>query len=235
MISDPSHLRAAFVEAYPSYVARVLHERGIDVDDVIADAIVEGAAVLDGLLRSLEEEDLFRQRHSPLELFREALRPIDHALGVSGVDPPQGFEPSSVSPWDRFGLAPGSSQVLGAPAHEAHLAWAITKARVVAPTVNRPSAVVVGSEPIRTALVDAVELCGYRVVSNAPASVLVVDLETPDARSVLEAESGRCRRVIAVGDVDDLDAPGLAALGVDTTVAVERFVGDPASYLPSPA
>ena len=235
MISDPSHLRTAFVEAYPTYVARVLHERGIPLDEVMADAIVEGTAVLDGLLATLDEADAFAQRHSPLELFREALRPVDHALAVTGIEPPSGAAAPRVAPWDRFGLSPGSSLVLGTEAHEAHLAWAVTKARIVAPSVNRPSAVVVGSEPTRAALVDAVETCGYRLTSNGPALVLVVGLEAHDARSVLAAESGRFTRVIAVGMVDDLTEPGLRALGADVIVDHDRFVADPCAYLPLPS
>lgn len=235
MIPDPSHLRTAFVEAYPTYVARFLHERGIPLDEVLADAIVEGAAVLDGLLATLDEADAFAQRHSPLELFREALRPVDRALAVIGIEPPSGTGAPRVAPWDRFGLSPGSSLVLGTEAHEAHLAWAVTKARIVAPSVNRPSAVVVCPEPTGAALADAVEECGYRLMPDGPASVLVVGLEARDARSVLAAASGRFMFVVAVGEVDDLTETGLRALGADVIVGHDRFISDPAAYLPLPS
>jgi hypothetical protein len=235
MIPDPSHLRKAFVEAYPSYVARVLHERGIPLDEVVADAIVEGAAVLDGLLTTLEGADAFAQRHSPLELFREALRPVDHALAVTGVEPPSGVAAPRMAPWDRFGLSPGSSQVLGAEAHEAHLAWALTKARIVAPSVNRPGAAVIARDPVRTALADAVEGCGYRIVPSEEASIVVVDAGAPDARDVIATGPTRGRHIIVVGSVDDLTEPGLRALGADVIVEYERFVADPGAYLPLPS
>lgn len=235
MISDPSHLRTAFVEAYPTYVARLLHDRGIPLDEVMADAIVEGSAVLDGLLATLEGADAFAQRHSPLELFREALRPVDHALSVSGIEPPSGAGAPRVAPWDRFGLSPGSSLVLGTEAHEAHLAWAVTKARIVAPSVNRPGAAVIARDPARNVLMAAVEGCGYRIVPRAEASTVVVDVGTPDARAVIATGQARGLRIIVIGSIDDLTEPGLRALGADVIVDHERFVADPGAYLPLPS
>ncbi|MCL1600841.1 MAG: hypothetical protein M3112_04805, partial [Actinomycetia bacterium] len=54
MPDHPRGIRQAFVAAYPQYVAGVLTERGIEMEPVIADGIVIGTGVLDGLLASLE-------------------------------------------------------------------------------------------------------------------------------------------------------------------------------------
>ena len=139
MPNDRSEIHIAFVDAYPTYVATVLSARGIGVDEILADAIVEGTQVLDGLLTSFDRTPITEQRTSPLELFREALRPVDRALGLVGA--PEAVDvPAHHAAWDRYGLVPGSSQVLGEEAHAAHLRWGVEKARAMAPLVNRSDA-----------------------------------------------------------------------------------------------
>ena len=98
MQNEADDVRRSFVDAYPRYVASLLASRGVQVDDLLADAIVEGAAVLDGLLTTLESIDPVDQVSSPLELFREALRPIDRALTLLGMPPPK---PGSVDPIEQ--------------------------------------------------------------------------------------------------------------------------------------
>ena len=85
---EDSELHAAFCEAYPLYVARTLVGSGVEVVDVIADAIVEGTMILGDSLSALEAAKPADQRSSPLELFRQALRPVDAALATIGVPVP---------------------------------------------------------------------------------------------------------------------------------------------------
>ena len=103
-----------------------------------------------------------------------------------------------VAAWDRFGLSPGSSLVLGTDAHEAHLAWAVTKARIVAPSVTRPQAAVIARDAERNALIAAVEGCGYRVVPGDVAPIVVVDAGAPSAQAAI-ATGPANRRIIVVG------------------------------------
>ena len=221
----PSELHGLLVAEYPRYVARVLESRGIAVDEMIADAIVEGVAVLDGLLTTFDRTPALEQRTSPLELFREALRPVDHALAVAGVTAPSaGGRPRSLA-WDRYDLAPGSSQVLGGEVHEAHMRWAIGKAQAIAPMVNRPTATIVGSAPGDDRLTAAVEALGYAV--GADGAVLIVDADGPSANEAI-AEAVRSERppsrIIAHGrTIDDLRGTALRALGAHVVVDTQRL------------
>ena len=230
----PSELHVLLVAEYPRYVARVLEERGIGMDEVLADAIVEGTSVLDGLLTTLDRTPALEQRTSPLELFREALRPVDHALSVIGV--PQGSaggRPASLA-WDRYDLAPGSSQVLGSDVHEAHMRWAITKAQAIAPMVSRPTAQVVAAPADRDRVAAAVEALGYTVEPEG--SVLVIDADLPSANDTIAAAvagDSPARRVVAYGrSVDDLRDMALRALGAHVVVDAQRFFDTPEEYLP---
>jgi hypothetical protein len=236
MDGEATELRAAFVEAYPRYVAGLMGARHIEMGPVLADAVVEGTAVLDGLLASLERLAPSEQRNSPLELFREALRPVGHALDVAGVAPPS--EPSGATSmaWDRHALSPGSSQVLGPRAHHAHLAWGVAKAREVAPMVLGPPVGVVWSGGERDRIVEILGSRGMRVIDDpAPDVVRMVVIETGS-----EATSGLIRafasagvHVIASGGgIDDLSAPGLRALGADVVVTTGSLLRDPDRYLP---
>lgn len=234
MTEAPSELRTAFVEAYPAYVASALHDLGIAIDPIIADAIVEGAAVLDALLDGLERLPPLEQRHSPLELFREALRPIDHALDVEGLRPSM-LQSESLPSWDRFGLAPGSSQVLGQRAHEAHLRWGVAKAAAVAPVVMRPRAVIITDDETFDQLSRSIEAAGYTVGGGGGRSfaVALVDTSMPRAGEAITREAASGAFVVAFGDeVDDLSTPGLKALGASTVVRTHDLLADPRAYIP---
>ncbi|MFO7700908.1 MAG: hypothetical protein R6W79_09930 [Acidimicrobiia bacterium] len=240
MIGDRSELHEAFVEAYPAYVARTLESMGIAVDEVVADAIVEGAAVLDGMLTSLDRLDPIDQRHSPLELFREALRPVDRALGMAGIPPPgpaHGLgSPWDRVTWDRYGLAPGSSQVLGHRAHEAHLRWGLAKAVALAPMVNRPYARIVASGDRLDALGSAVTELGYRTSSpdDGPPSVAIIDASVPGGHDAIRRAVGEGAHVVVFGDaIDDLEIAGLRALGVALVVTTSALLRDPQAHLPA--
>ena len=229
-------LREAFVEAYPHYVASLMGARGIDMDPVVADAVVEGAAVLDGLLTSLERLPPIEQRNSPLELFREALRPVGHALDVAGVAPRTETAGGTPLAWDRHDLSPGSSQVLGTRAHQAHLAWGVAKARAVAPMVLGPPVGVVWSGGERDRIIEILVSRGMRVVDDpAPDIVRMVVIETggeATSRLIRAFASAGVHVIASGGGVDDLSAPGLRALGADVVVTTGSLLRDPDTYLP---
>lgn len=250
MIGDRSELHESFVEAYPAYVARTLDSMGLAVDEVLADAIVEGAAVLDGLLTSFDRLDPIDQRHSPLELFREALRPVDRALGMAGLptpDPARGLGATSEgaagdratwdrATWDRYALAPGSSQVLGHRAHEAHVRWGLAKAAVLAPMVNRPYARIVASGDRFDALSSAVTELGYRTVSpdDGPPAVAIIDASVPGGHDAIRRAVAEGAHVVAFGDaIDDLESVALRALGATLVVTTSALLRDPQAHLPA--
>jgi hypothetical protein len=234
MTAPPSELRTAFVEAYPEYVANALHGIGITIDPIIGDAIVEGVAVLDALLEGLERLPPIEQRYSPLELFREALRPIDHILDVEGFRP-SGQQTQTGAPWDRFGLAPGSSQVLGSRAHEAHLRWGVAKAAAMAPLVKRPRAMIITDHGTFDVLSSSVQAAGYSVGDSGRQAfaIALVDVAMPGAHDAIRREAAAGTFVIALGDdVDDLSTPGLMALGASTVVRTRDLLADPSAYVP---
>lgn len=235
MPDDVPDLRSALVDAYPKYVVAILAERGVAVDDVIADAIVTGAGALDALLRTLVSTDAREQRQSPLELFREALRPVSHALEVQGVPQPAATAALAIAPWDRYSLSPGSSQVLGREAHEAHLRWGAARAAALAPLVLRPAIGLHGPADELSAMSDAIESAGFRPASSDEApSIELVHLGWHAARSHIDRAVDDVQRVVVIGHgIDDLTSTGLRALGVASVVEAERFYERPADHLPA--
>ncbi len=234
--SDRSELRSAFVAAFPEYVAGWLRERNVSIDIVLADAVVEGTEVLDGLLTGLDATPPEHQRQSPLELFREALRPIDRALSTLGTEIPGADTVPSIAPWDRFGLSPGSSQVLGARAHEAHLRWGLERVAAVVP--SRPRAGVFATSDHAESLADAVVRAGYDVADGGEPSVVVVDLDlgVDRAADVIRGFADRSSLIVCVADtVDELGVPGVRALGAAAIVDRTAFIAEPLRYLPMPA
>lgn len=238
MAADRSELHDAFVEAYPGYVAAMLVERRIEVDAVIGDAIVEGTMVLDALLTSLDATPVLDQRVSPLQLFREALRPVDRALTLRGA-PTAPDVPEGLDAWDRFGLAPGSSQVLGERAHEAHLRWGVSKATAVKEAVaarRRPRAMIVTSADAHDRFARILESSGYSLGGDPEAHISLALIDVGLGRVAHDAIrhwSARGAHTIAmVDELDPLAVDGLAALGADVVVDTERLIEDPASHLP---
>lgn len=217
-------LRVAMVDAYPTYVASILVTRHVQMTDVIADSIVEGTHVLDALMATLEETPAPLQRHSPLELFREALRPVTKALAVEHVpvavrDPEQ----TALLPWDLFGLAPASTSAIGDAVHEAHLAWGVAKAASLGAigrpaTPQRPLVWFVCREGDTEAVVAEGERVGYRMLPapqwDRPVAVLI-DLDVEDSMELLGLAVHDDHRVVVYDDaITDLRQPGLRAAGV---------------------
>ena len=234
-------LREAFLDAYPVYVAGLLRERGIDLTVVVADAIVEGTAVLDGLLTTLEQTPLHEQRVSPLELFREALRPIDRVLALVDAPEPSDTKRLGVAQWDRYDLSPGSSQVLGSGAHEAHLRWAVTKAAEVAPSVLAPAAFVATtdrSDGSGESVLEAVRSVGYRIVNDLSpdARLAVVSSALPGCHELITRAVGFGVHTVVYGDgLDDFDTTALRAVGAAAVASEAALVSRPGDIVPNPA
>lgn len=122
-------LIAAFVEAYPGYVAERCRIIGADVP---SDAVAAGRNWLREALTELVALPFPEQRRGPLELFQEAMRFPTAALEAAGVQPVERSETAEVAlPGDRFDLAPASSQDLGDDAWRAHLLWGVAKAQAM--------------------------------------------------------------------------------------------------------
>lgn len=239
MESGQDGIRRAFVDAYPRYVASVLASREVDVDEVVADAIIEGAEVLDGLLAAFEATSLVDQSVSPLELFREALRPVDRALAlVDAPRPSPGTGATRIAPWDRYALSPGSSQVLGQRAQEAHVAWGLNKAQALARYVDSTRGPTVGllcpNGDLGT-LVREAEALHFRTValpSDREVSVAVVCADEPDADAVVRSVSARSKVIVYGRSIDDLDQIRFASLGAASVVQADRLIGRLVEYLP---
>ena len=216
-------LRIALVDSYPNYVASVLVSRRIEVNEVLADSIVEGAQVLDGLMATLEATPPPLQRHSPLELFREALRPVTKALSTVGApEVPRDPEQTALLPWDRFALSPASTSAIGPQVHKAHLAWGVAKAATLGALAERsnperPLLWFVCRVDDTKAVVASGERSGYRMLPapqwDRPVAVLL-DLGVDGAMDLLAlAVTDGHRVVVYDNEVDDIRSPGLRAAG----------------------
>ncbi len=227
-------IREAFVAAYPRYVASLLLDRGVDVVPVIADGIVAGAEVLDGLLTSLEARHPGLQLHSPLELFREALRPVDRALSIAGIEPPDVDDyQRRLLPWDTYSLSPGSSQQLGAEAHDAHLKWGVLKARA---HLDRPTAGLRCSEDDSARFLEQLNALGYRVLrlpTDEMVSVGLIDIDEQGVDRIVRSTSEAGAQVIVFGgDPDDTQQVRFKALGATAVVPKHSLLDDLAGHIP---
>jgi len=227
-------VRETFVAAYPEYVAAILAERGVDVDGTVADGIVVGAGVLDGLLASLEAKPTGLATRSPLELFREALRPVDNALAVAGVEPPAiDRGQKHVLPWDRYELSPGSAQQLGPAAYEAHLRWGIEKARA---HVGKPTAGLRCRDEDAPRLLEQLDDLGYRVIrlpASEPISVAVMDIESRETDAILsELATAGTPAIVFGDDPDDLEQVRFKALGATAVLPRRMILDDLAEHVP---
>jgi hypothetical protein len=234
MSGHPPGIRETFVAAYPRYVAEVLTERGIEMTATIADGIVIGTGVLDGLLASLEAKPPGLALHSPLELFRESLRAVDRALDADGVEvPPIDSPQRSLLPWDRYALSPGSARQLGPDAYEAHLRWGLAKAKA---HVQRPTAGLRCHDEDAPRLLQQLDALGYRVLrlpASEDVSVAVMDIDGGEVDGIISELSSAGARVVVFGeDPDDLQQIRFKALGVDTVVQKRAVLDNLAEHIP---
>jgi len=235
VMTDNPGIRQALVEAYPQYVARLLVDRGIEIDPTVADGIVIGTETLDQLLATLESRPPGLEQHSPLELFREALRPVGDALDAAGVQPPPADDNQrALLPWDRYALSPGSARQIGEVANEAHLRWGIAKAQAHA---VRPTAGLRCSDQDAPRILGQLNEMGYRVVrlpSDEPVSVVLVDIrETGVDQIVAPAASAGGHVVVFGDDPNDFEVDRFKALGASAVVVRRDVIDDLASWLPS--
>jgi hypothetical protein len=239
MEADQVSIRSSFVEAYPRYVASVLSSQGIPIDDMIGDAIVEGTAVLDGLLATFESTEPEDQTWSPLELFREALRPIDRTLSLIGVPLPQaGSRPPRAALWDSYALSPGSSQVLGPDAQGAHIAWGLRKAQAVASSIDSTRGPAVGLFCPRNdigGLVAEAEAAHYRTVvlpTDSEVSVAVICADEGGADAAVRAASQHAKVIVYGRSIDDMDQVRFASAGASSVLDAGTLLGNLGEYLP---
>ncbi len=205
--------------------------------------------MLDSMLTVELERPFREQQRSPLQLFREALSVVGEALSDGGID--VAGADVAVAGSDPYGLAPGSSSVLGPEAHEAHVAWGVAKAaaftrQTATKQVERSVVVVASDRRERESIVDAIRERGLpcRAERN-PAGVVAaleegavlaaaVDLSHRSGREIISRLVAAGISTVVYGDaVDDLAATGLLAQGVHTVVERGRFLSDPAEFLPT--
>jgi hypothetical protein len=236
----------ALVAAYPEYVADRVAALGI-ADERVDTAVAEGRDWLTAQLEAELAVPLERQRSSPLELVREAMRfPTDALRLVGAAEVPR--DPAAVTalPGDVFDLAPASSQGLGERAWRAHVAWGMTKARFVAGMVpaarepagsSAPVVALVGTDLMDRSRIESVVAAadlGLQVWRN-PAAVEeglqtthpalgLVDLAHAAAHDAIRLLASRGVPVVAFGPhVDDRAMAAAGALGASKVLARSVF------------
>ena len=256
-----AELQAAFVAAYPIYVAGRLADLGLAVPSTMATAIEAGQQRLRADLGELFARPIADQDRSPLEVFQSALQAPTSALTAAGVEPAE-RDPVAVNalPGDRYDLAPASSQVLGEVAFHAHLAWGVAKAGAVAGVVparvasprggsNHPTVVLVGSGPAdRAVFADAASTRGLELVlwRNPGAIEQGLAVLTPVAAFVDLAHGSAdeairmlaAAKVTTVGfgsGIDDFAMARYGLLGADEVVERSRLFDRLEDYLPRQA
>ena len=227
--ADPgAAVTTAFVMAYRPYVHRRLEELEIDAPEGIEEALDTGATWLEKALGALLALPYAEQTQSPLEMFRVMMVYPTEVLADAGLQPVErDDEVVAVLPGDVYDLAPASSQDLGEPAWEAHLAWGAAKAAGFA----QPTVLAFGNNLMdNSRILAAAKAAGLPLAPTATAAaagILVgqstmrivmafVDLEHPEATEVLEALTDSGIKTIAYGPHIDEFALGAAkALGAD--------------------
>jgi|GEM_PF-1975363 len=244
-------MHAAFVAAFPDYVTGVFAGRGYPLDRLSAEAIERAAAFLDAELAAELEVPFIDQKRSPLEIFRIALELVAASLEDRGVSSAGGdLRPRGDDP---FGLAPGSSSVLGPEAHESHLAWGTAKAeafvRTRSPSRSEPVILLMcGDRTEQAGLVEDLGTPGIRCVAvrnpgavaeainRGGAIAAAVDLSHRSARDAIGRLADARIPIVAYGDApEDLLVTGLRAAGVRSVVERAEFLADPGRFLPTVA
>ena len=219
-------LRAAFVAAFPGYLAALAADAGRSPS---AEDLEEAVRRLDAELAEFDDP-AGAHRRSPMQVVREVTAAFAEAVGLGDVE------------------RPGSPAVLGDEALGALLAWGRAKAAAFgteppsSPPPRRPVAAVLARRDLRPLLTDAAAEVGFEVVAvGNPGAfeeleprprVVVVDLRHGGAAAVLAAARRRGIQVVAVGEeIDDLTETAARAAGARRVTTVERLVAEPARYL----
>jgi hypothetical protein len=253
-------LRAAFVDAYPRYVAGRLDELGIAAPDGMEAAIEAGSRDLSKGLEALFARPAAEQDRSPLEVFQAALRAPTAALAAAEVTPVR-RDPVAVNalPGDLYDLAPASSQALGEAALHAHLAWGVAKAAAVAGMVPAtpqssaaspgPTVALVGSAKAdRDAIAVALSTSGIELVwwrnpgaierglAGVTPIVGLVDIAHRAADEAIRTLSAAGVRTVGFGEgVDDFALARHGVLGADEVIERSRLIDRIGDYLPKQA
>lgn len=248
MVPEAQRLHATFVTAFPAHATAVFSDRGYPLDRGTAEAIERATARLASELAAELELPFREQRRSPLEIVRQSVGVLATALADDGVVP--NAEPGGGPEGDPYGIAPGSSSDLGQDAHEAHLRWGIAKAAaftgVEATVPSKPSVVVMtASRHDRDDLVTLMAPHGLRCIPvrnpGAVAAAIdegslvfaLVDLDHRSARDAIARLVAASVATVVYGDsIDDIVETGLRAQGVREVVDRQRFMADPAAFIP---
>lgn len=251
--TDTSRLISAIVAAFPGYIRDRLDRIGVAAGSTVEEAVAAAGLGLRRRLSDLLAQPSAEQTDSPLELVRAATRSVTDELVEMGLRPPtRDAWLSDQYPEDVFDLYPASSQDLGEEAWRLHLEWGKTKARTVAGVVPAgsasPSVPTVGLFGVpteeREEIVAAVAACGYQsVVWRNPAALeqvatlrpvlVLVDVRHAHAHDAVRISAQEGARVVASGpDVNDLNAPGLMALGAEEVVDSAQLVARIGGLLP---
>lgn len=258
MSPEAARLRQALVEAFPSYVHRMIEERGLPEDPSVAPALVEGRDWLAATLDDLLDRPAAQQDRSPMQVFREALRIPTAAFEEIGLAPVD-RDPVDVAllPEDRYGLAPAGSQDLGDEPWHAHVEWGISKAKTVAGMVpaassvlpSRPVSALVGMDLMdRSKIEAAAHQAGYDLtvlrnpaavvasIVERPPAVAFVDLTHRSSDEAIQRLGDAGIRTIAFGPhVDDIALIRARSLGAKDAVPRSRFFRDLSRWFPTPA
>jgi hypothetical protein len=132
VLADASaRLVAAVDEVFAAWVRERMLEAAPALGSLAEQVAARCAAELLPRLRSLVDEDVDRQRTTPLQLVRDVMAAPTAALAAAGV-PPARRDPGQVEldPGDLYDLGPARWSDLGDAVGDAALAWGAAKAMV---------------------------------------------------------------------------------------------------------
>lgn len=241
----------AFVAAYVPFTrARLeLLAPGVDVDH----ALEQGRHWLAGELGQWTRLGSGEQHRGPLQIFQTAMAFPTAALEDHGVAAPmRDAGAQRALPGDTYNLAPASSRDIGEDAWQAHVAWGIAKAKVMADAVPAqasqlsPTVAVVSMDKAHRASVAAVAAgrsLPVRQWRNPGAIEAGLGEEVPrwsvvDAGHAAADEAVRTladagSKVMVFGpSPDDIAMARWMALGAATVVDRDRLVQVLESWLP---
>lgn len=248
MVPEAQRLHSTLVSAFPAYVTAVFTERGYPLNRTMAVAIEEATAFLDVELAVVLEQEYQQQRRSPLELFRAALEMLAPTLAGAGMS--RAATGLSTAEGDTYGLAPGSSSVLGSEAHDAHLAWGAAKAAAFVAgrsTTPREQAILLmaadrGEQDVLLPLLGSpgVECLAARnpaaiatAIEQRAVLIAFVNFAHRSARSAVTRLVEADVPTIVYGDgIDDLTETGLLAQGIRAVIERDVFLADPGRFVP---
>jgi len=232
---DARRLYDALTEGFGPYVRAKVASYGLTGSGLEA-AVDAAVRTLEAELERLLDQPGAVQTATPLEVVREALRPLTDALARTGVEPPERDEQQVAAlPGDPYDLAPASAADISESAWEASLAWGASKAAAV----RRPVLVVVSTNLMDAGPFEAAaRRTGHDCVFVGPADVppdpaiAFVDLEVEGSDAVISDLAGGDVRVIAYGPhVDSFAMTRARSLGAAAAEPRSRVLRDPSAFV----